>query len=427
MIHFNSRRIFFFLLFLPLALHAAEKKLTDEAQHIFSQKQSQVFQIRVIDLASGKKNSTGSGFVFSPQGHIATNYHVISEAYQDPSRFRIEYVKEDGAVVDASLVDIDVVHDLAVLKSEEEFKGYFQLGEGAVSKGTQIFSLGNPYDLGMTIIEGTYNGLMEKSLYRKILFSGSLNSGMSGGPAVNHDSQIIGVNVATMGNQVSFLVPVEFLKAIYDRILTRSSAPFNDRHKYIESQLVDYQNEYLNKLNSSSWDTLPFGEALVPGEISRAMKCWGRSYDKDENLFSKTFLSCSTEDEIFISPELTTGKINFQYSWLKSKGLNPLRFYNLYQRYFNNPYEFNNAEDKEEMGNFICHPGFVKIDGQNWKMSMCARNYKKYPQLYDLSLVLASLNAWDTGLVVDVKALGLTRPLVEDFLKKFLGEIKWQK
>ena len=55
--------------------------------------------------------------------------------------------------------------------------------------------MGNPHDLGMTIIEGTYNGLIQTSRFQKILFSGSLNSGMSGGPAMDDKGRVIGVGV----------------------------------------------------------------------------------------------------------------------------------------------------------------------------------------------------------------------------------------
>ena len=55
--------------------------------------------------------------------------------------------------------------------------------------------MGNPHDLGMSIVEGTYNGLLEKSLYRKIHFSGALNGGMSGGPALSRSSgKLVGLN-----------------------------------------------------------------------------------------------------------------------------------------------------------------------------------------------------------------------------------------
>jgi serine protease Do len=92
-----------------------------------------------------------------------------------------------------------LVHDLAIVKSEEIHGSFFALNETPLKKGSRIFSLGNPLDLGMTIIEGTYSGDIEGSLYDKIHFSGSLNPGMSGGPTIDAKGACIGINVSTAG------------------------------------------------------------------------------------------------------------------------------------------------------------------------------------------------------------------------------------
>ena len=53
---------------------------------------------------------------------------------------------------------------------------------GRLPKGERIYAMGNPLDLGFTIVEGTYNGLVDKSYDERIHFSGAINPGMSGGP-----------------------------------------------------------------------------------------------------------------------------------------------------------------------------------------------------------------------------------------------------
>ena len=54
-----------------------------------------------------------------------------------------------------------------------------------MSQGERIYSLGNPLDVGFAVIEGTYNGLVERSFYPTIFFAGSLNPGVSGGPTLD--------------------------------------------------------------------------------------------------------------------------------------------------------------------------------------------------------------------------------------------------
>ena len=77
--------------------------------------------------------------------------------------------------------------------------------------GVPVFALGNPLDLGLTVVPGTYNGINLTSYHPRVHFTGSLNSGMSGGPTLSESGQVIGINVSTAGNQVSFLVPVAAL------------------------------------------------------------------------------------------------------------------------------------------------------------------------------------------------------------------------
>ena len=62
---------------------------------------------------------------------------------------------------------------------------FFEISDTTPTKGEELFSLGNPHDLGMIVVPGTYNGLKKESFNDRIHFTGSVNSGMSGGPVVN--------------------------------------------------------------------------------------------------------------------------------------------------------------------------------------------------------------------------------------------------
>ena len=87
--------------------------------------------------------------------------------------------------------------------------------------------MGNPLDLGFTIIEGTYNGLVDRTYNDRVHFSGALNPGMSGGPTVSAEGQVVGVNVATRrgGQLLSFLVPARYAAALLQRVREQKSPP----------------------------------------------------------------------------------------------------------------------------------------------------------------------------------------------------------
>ncbi len=86
-------------------------------------------------------------------------------------------------------------------------------------RGARIFALGNPLDVGFAVSEGNYNGFVERSFLPKLFFGGSLSSGMSGGPALDEQGQLIGVNVEVRrdGEQISFLVPAAEVRALLAR------------------------------------------------------------------------------------------------------------------------------------------------------------------------------------------------------------------
>lgn len=421
------RHLFSILLFILTFFpdRAGAQQITDEAQRIYQQSHPSVVQIQLIDLATGKKTSIGSGFQFSAQGQVATNFHVVSEAVHAPERFRIECVRHDGVVSAVELLDIDVIHDLAVLRNPDPLDGHLDFGNSTMSKGTRIFSMGNPFDLGMTIVEGIYNGLMEDSLYQKILFSGSINPGMSGGPALDHDGKVIGINVATAGDQVSFLVPVEYLKDLASGGTLSSPQGVKDWKARIKDQLLANQDLYMEKLLQPAWDTLDIGEAKVPGEILNVFKCWGKSEDKESELYNYAYINCATNDKIFISSEFSTGQILYKYYWMTSKGLNAIRFYNLYEHYFRYPNPYDNAGE-DDVTNFQCDNDFVDVGGRDMKVLWCARNYKIFPGLYDINLSMALVDVMDRGLLVEVVAMGVSKENAAEFARKFMKEIRWQ-
>ena len=178
----------------------------------------------MLDTASGSKSAIGSGFYVHPR-YLLTNYHVVSELVFRPEQYSLEIVHDDGRTEPVELANIDVVHDLALLRAARPAGDALQLSGDVLSKGSRVYAFGNPYDLGASIIEGTYNGLLEDSLYEKIHFSGALNPGMSGGPAIARDGRVVGVNVSTAGNEVSFLVPAKFAIELLAQTLQRGPRP----------------------------------------------------------------------------------------------------------------------------------------------------------------------------------------------------------
>ncbi|MEZ0225584.1 MAG: serine protease [Alphaproteobacteria bacterium] len=415
------------------AARGQQQQQTDEAQRIFQSYGDAIYQVQTIDLASDKKSSIGSGFQFTKDGMIATNYHVVAEAVQRPKSNRLEFLHGKSERGNLKILIADVVHDLAILKMEVPGKTFVELGQSVLPKGIKLFSLGNPHDIGFTIIEGTYNGKSEESFIDKIHFSGSLNPGMSGGPSLGHDGKVVGVNVSTAGNQISFLVPVDHLRNLMLEYL-RQDAKFDfvsQASAHIEQQLLAAQKKNVDRMLAAQWPGQAFGPFTVPGRISEAFKCWGDSDDQEKNKYSGYHLTCSSQDRQFLDENsgsgesFYTGTHLYRFDSLVGKQeLNLSRFYAFYEDQYSMPLEAYTNGGESNVTNFDCKSGFVDVAGKRWKSSFCVRQYKKYPQLYDMHLYMALVGEGLQGMMATQVAEGVSKDSALKLAQKFMSEIK---
>ncbi len=396
----------------------------NDSQRIFSQSRKSVYQIRVINKKSGQKSAIGSGFRVNPNGFFITNYHVVSQAVIKADEYSLEYLDNEDNYVPLKIRNINVVHDLAVLEpmqeSTERRQDYLNFSNHNISKGTTIFSMGNPHDLGMTIIQGLYNGLLEKSLYQKILFSGAINGGMSGGPALDEAGKVIGVNVARSGDDLGYLVPQNFVQD-----LLHQEPPEKEWKEVVKDQLIQNSQKTVAKLLSQKWATKNFNEFKIPKNIDISFKCWGsgKNEGEDESI-TKARLICETQDSLYISSYLETGKIEFSVTKIESSLLNKFAFSDYYSRYYKYPLANLDNKSTEDVKEFSCESDFVSIAQQKWKVALCARPYKKYEGLYDVLAIASLMGRSQEGYIIEVFMDGFAKPDAQNFMKEFLETVQ---
>jgi S1-C subfamily serine protease len=405
----------------------------DEARRIYQAHAGAIYQVQVIDLASDKKNSIGSGFQFTTDGLIGTNYHVVAEALQRPDSNRLEYVDEHDRRGQLTIQLVDVVHDLAILKMDKPGPDFIALGSSDQPKGLRLFSLGNPRDIGFSIIEGTYNGKNRDSFFDKIHFSGSLNPGMSGGPAVSHDGKVVGINVSTGGNQISFLVPVEPLRELQEELVKQGpNFDFKSKaHAYIEQQLLAAQKKNVDRILAEKWEAMDFGPFSVPKHVTAAFKCWGDSSVQEKKPYSEYHSTCATNDRIFMDSnsdaegEFYTGLYLYRFDYYKAKDtLSVPRFYALYQREYGMPLQAYTNAGEDDATNFDCNSRFLDLQGKRWKASFCVRQYKKYPQLYDLHLYMALVGEPRDAFMASQALQGVSMDSALKMAQRFMEDIR---
>jgi S1-C subfamily serine protease len=162
---------------------------------------SGIVAIRVLSPNGG---SLGSGFVIDHEGHIVTNYHVVSSE----TSLEVDFIS--GYKTRGSVIGLDPDADLAVLKVEAPAEELFPLTLGdsdQVKVGQFVVAIGNPFGLEGTMTLGIVSGLGRTLRSQRVGISGStftlgdviqtdaaINPGNSGGPLFNLNGEVIGVN-----------------------------------------------------------------------------------------------------------------------------------------------------------------------------------------------------------------------------------------
>ena len=397
-----------------------------ETPRVFQRYGDQVVKVQVIETGSSAKASVGSGFFVSAAGDIVTNYHVIAQLVHDPDRYRAELVDAAGGTHGVALVAIDVVYDLALLRADTDARParYFTLGAASVAQGTRLYALGHPGDLGLSIVEGTFNGLLRHTLYPKIHFTGSINPGMSGGPTITHDGRVIGINVSTAGNQLSFLVPVERAVALVERAKGEPAAQPTDLLAQVGRQIVAYQNAYLDGMFAGEGKTVELGPYRVPTEPAAFFRCWGSAPRRPELTYEKVTHSCSTDDYLFIAGEQESGVVDLTHELITTTSLNPFRFGALYSSMFgadNTP-----AGREEHVTSWRCSTRNVRNATTPLRAALCVRRYRKLDGLYDAVLQTAVLGRRDSGLVSTLTLSGVSYENVAALTSRLLERITWR-
>ncbi|MCO5045873.1 MAG: trypsin-like peptidase domain-containing protein [Verrucomicrobia bacterium] len=187
-----------------------------------------------------RQHSLGSGVVVDKNGYILTNYHVIEQA----SRIRVGLDNE--TVYDAALLAGDPINDLALLKinADRPLPAIEFAKDDDLLLGETVIALGNPFGFSQTVTAGVLSGInrearyRDRVVYRDILQTdAAVNYGSSGGPLVNLDGEMIGLNVQVMqdAQNIGFAVPVKRLRSL----LSGWMSPRTLRHGWLGFELFE--------------------------------------------------------------------------------------------------------------------------------------------------------------------------------------------
>lgn len=395
-----------------------------ESKKIYQMHENSIFQIRVLNRETGKKTSIGSGFIVGNRRQIATNFHVINKIILEPERFYVTYLSNNGREGELKLVALDVVHDLALLAAEEDL-GQPIVTSGLPPKGAPVYAMGNPLDLGLSLAVGTNGGILNQTDDSRILFSGSLNPGMSGGPTFNENGQAIGINVSTARNDISFIVPSKFLNKLIESAESPDDRTASDLKTEVARQLISYEKDYINDLLGESWPTIKLRQLTLPGKISPTVRCWDNSAKLNPRaLFKRYQIRCANKNHVYLdTANKFVGKLIYEYYWLESDQLDAVRFHNLYEKL--NKDQIGTKLSQEEVSNFNCGTWFIEVSGEEFKANLCRREYVEYAGLSDVLFTAALIGREKQGFFITFIMTGTDFDATLALVKKFLENIVW--
>ncbi|HEY2378799.1 MAG TPA: serine protease [Gemmatimonadaceae bacterium] len=408
------------LLLAAKSLHGQESVATSE---VFRHYADRVIKIQVVETRSAAKATIGSGFFVSSAGHVITNYHVISKLINSPERYRAEMIDVTGASHVVRVLAIDVVDDLAVLATDVRDHSHFSLGPVSIAQGARLYSLGHPEDLGLSIVEGTYNGYLPHARQPRLHFTGALNPGMSGGPTIAEDGRVVGINVATEGEELGFLVPVEPAVLLFQQATSPNGAP-SPTLELVGRQLRDYQNAYLHDMFASNVKTIALGPYQVPTEPAPFFRCWADASRRKDLPYETVTHRCSTDDYVFIAGDESSGVISVEHKLVSTTTLNPLRFFSLYSFMFgrdNTP-----SGEEEQVTSWRCSTRNIRNADTPMRSVLCLRRYRKLGELYDAVLKVAVLGRSNVGLVSTLTLSGVTFENVQKLSQRYLEHVSWR-
>ncbi|MBH0192237.1 MAG: trypsin-like serine protease [Nitrospira sp.] len=186
--------------------------------------QRDFWSLDIMEVPQG----SGSGFIWSKQGYIVTNFHVIYGASS------IKVTLADRSEHQAKLVGADPDHDLAVLQIQASDRVLEPLAIGAshdLRVGQKVLAIGNPFGLDHTLTTGvvsalgrTIKSMSQRTIEGVIQTDAAINPGNSGGPLLDSAGRLIGVNTQIVSPSgayagIGFAVPVDMVNRIVPELI----------------------------------------------------------------------------------------------------------------------------------------------------------------------------------------------------------------
>ena len=383
-----------------------------------------VVRIRGFYGANRAEAFHGTAFAVAPEGILLTNYHVIARAALAPAAYRLEYHTDDGEVGTVTILAVDVAHDLALVRANDHAPPPVELRTLNPAQGDRLYTIGYPLNLGLVITEGIGNGRIGNDFNPRLHYAGSLNPGMSGGPALDSRGRVVGINVSfsTRGQLVGFLIPAEFVPPL----LSRAAEPLGpgSLRTEVARQLASHQAALLSAVPARFPTQVAAGYAL-PAELAPFVDCSAIASPPpvDDVLLQR--VSCKANVGLSVEPGLVTGDFQFAHAVLVSNGLSDLQFATQLQRVATGAVP--TPGSAQHVRGYSCRDSTVNLQRFQAAVTLCARRYRRYEEIFDIAMVVVSRNQPQRGFVSSLTLRGVDFAAGMTFAERYLEAMRWTR
>lgn len=265
--------------------------------------QKLVYPVLVKGHKKGTRTSHGSSFVVLETGNLVTNYHVIKSIFKNG---KINpniglYVRVKDIEYKAELVKFDSTNDLALLKIPYDFAEKVKISPHRPQIGEEVLSLGFHDTKYLAINQGRFNSILEQTSNELMAISVPVNFGMSGGPLLNMQREVIGVNVMKHRKKESSAYAINS-ERLRDFLFSPAQENFEET---LKAQMRFNLKQISQKLNAwkefkqvNNWHIPNFDQTFNCGEYHHEWNLDRDDLDKNQNAIDEQILSCIIDDRL---------------------------------------------------------------------------------------------------------------------------------
>lgn len=352
----------------------------------------------------GQQN-TGSGFLLHRPDWVVTNLHVIDPAVVEPEAFRLTILGAQGQRLAGRILAIDVVNDLALLETALPLKGIpLRLTEHRLLAGHYAYAMGRPSGDGFVVVPGVLVGAWDSDEWT---LGGTIQAGMSGGPVLNANGELVGVNRAVYreGPRDSIIIGPNPVRRLLTQALER---PYADERAMNEDVVLQLRHAAALMAKQMVQDAVQ-KETLGPFQVPVTMTdCDGRRFNEFNERFELYTLDCDDQsiqdpDELF-----PVAGHRLRHLWLRNPQFNRWQT----ARAANDTLEFFRQDGHtiavRHRGTWDCRQTRVRnAHAVSLDLHACRRSHLNWPGLYDYRLRAAALVPGPDALVtlLDIEAV----------------------